>query len=103
MVTKSTQTQSGGKYDGQFHEKRSKKGKKAKRIHHDRFMPGNAVIMLIFQIKRINLSPKNEPCRSFFLFFKNSKKLGLSDDTNRRNKGGWPFNIGINLPQSIKV
>ena len=84
-------------------KKSSKKGKKAKRIRHERFMPGNAVIMLIFQIKRINLSPKKKPCRFFFVFFKNSKKLGLSDDTNRRKKGGWPFNIAIKLPQSIKV
>ena len=55
MVTKSTQTQSGGKYDGQFHEKKvkEKKGKKAKRIHHERFMPGKAVIMLIFQVKEL--------------------------------------------------
>ena len=34
----------------------------------ERCMPGNAVIMLIFQVKRINVSPKNKPCH-FFLFF----------------------------------
>ena len=101
MVTKSTQTQSGGKYDGQVREKkRSKKGKKQKGYTTERFMP---VIMLIFQIKRINLRPKKNPCGFFFLFFKNSKKLGLSDDTNRRKKGGSPFNMGIKLPESVKV
>ena len=42
MVTKSTQTQSGGKYDSQFH---SKKGKKQK---NKSFMPENADVMFIF-------------------------------------------------------
>ena len=78
MVTKSTQTQYGGKYDGQFHKKRPKKGKKQKGYTTERFMPGNAVRMLIFQIKKINLSPKknNKPCRFFFLFFKKCQKTG---------------------------
>ena len=47
-VTKLTQTQYGGKYDGRFH---SKKGKKQK---PKPFMPENADIMLIFQSKKIN-------------------------------------------------
>ena len=79
MVTKLTQTQSGGKYDGQVREKkRSKKGKRQKGYTIERFMP---VIMLIFQIKRINLRPPPQnPCGFFFLFFKNSKKLGLKQE-----------------------
>ena len=48
MVTKPTQTQYGGKCDGQFHKKRPKKGKKQKGYTTERFMPGNPVIMLIF-------------------------------------------------------
>ena len=48
MVTKSTQTQYGGKCDGQFDKKRPKKGKKQNGYTTERFMPGNAVIMLIF-------------------------------------------------------
>ena len=68
MVTKSTQTQSGGKYDGQVREKkRSKKGKKQKGYTTERFMP---VIMLIFQIKRINLRPKKTLVVSFSCFLK---------------------------------
>ena len=87
MVTKSTQTQYGGKFDGQFHKKRPKKGKEQRRYTTERFMPRNDVIMLIFQIKRINLSPKkNKPCRLIFFlaFLKNAKKLGLLDDSKRR-------------------
>ena len=87
-----------------FIKKMSKNGKKQKGYTTERFMPGNAVIMLIFRIKRINLSPKkNKRGRFFFLCFINVKKLGLSHDTTRRKKGGWPFNIGIKLPQNIKV
>ena len=41
-----------------FIKKMSKNGKKQKGYTTERFMPGNAVIMLIFRIKRINLSPK---------------------------------------------
>ena len=48
MVTKSTQTQYGGKFDGQFHKKRPKKGKKQRGYTTERFMPRNDVIMLIF-------------------------------------------------------
>ena len=67
MVTKSTQTQSGGKYDGQVREKkRSKKGKRQKGYTTERFMP---VIMLIFQIKRINLRPPQKPLWFLFLVF----------------------------------
>ena len=40
-------TQHGGKCDGQFHKKRPKKGKKQKGYTTERFMPVNAVIMLI--------------------------------------------------------
>ena len=59
MATKSTQTQCGGKYDGQFHKKKGpKKGTKQKGYITERCMPGNAVTMLLFQIKRSNLSPK---------------------------------------------
>ena len=52
-----------------FITKRSKKGKKQKRYTTERFMPGNAVIMLIFKIKRINLSPKKINLRHFFFLF----------------------------------
>ena len=48
MVIKSTQTQYGGKFDGQFHKKRPKKGKKQRGYTTERFMPRNDVIMLIF-------------------------------------------------------
>ena len=68
-------------------------------------MSRNAVIMPIFQIKIINLSQKrnNKPCRFFFLFFlKNAKKLCWTT-LNKEKNGGWPSNIGIKLPQSIKV
>ena len=41
-----------------FIKKRSKKAKKQKRYTTERSMPGNVVIMLIFQIKWINLSKK---------------------------------------------
>ena len=54
MVTKSTQTQYGGKCDGLFHKKkRPKKGKKQKGYTTERFMPGNAVTMLIFRLKEL--------------------------------------------------
>ena len=78
MVTKSTQTQQGGKCDGQFHKKkRPKKGKKQKGYTIERFMPGNAVIMLISSIKRINLSPKQiDLVVSFSCFFKKCQKTG---------------------------
>ena len=36
------------KCDGQFHKRRPKKGEKQKGYPTERFMPGNAVIMLIF-------------------------------------------------------
>ena len=52
MVTKSQQTQYGGKYDGRSHSK------KQKEYITEIYMTGNAVTMLIFQIKRINLSQK---------------------------------------------
>ena len=75
MVTKSTQTQYGGKCDGQFHKKRPKKGEKQKGYTTERFMPGNAVIMLISSIKRINLSPKQiDLVVSFSCFFKKCQK-----------------------------
>ena len=83
MVTKSTQTQHGGKCDGQFHKKRGpKKGKKQKGYTTEHFMPGNAVIMLIFfRLKELivqqKLSPtKNKPCRFFFLLFLKCQKTG---------------------------
>ena len=68
MVTKSTQTQYGGKFDGQVHKKRPKKGKKQRGYTTERFMPRNYVIMLTL----------------FLAFLKNAKKLGLLDDTKRR-------------------
>ena len=44
-------------------------------------MPGNVVIMLIFQLKELIKVKKVKPCRFFFLFFcDNAKKLGRSDD-----------------------
>ena len=86
-----------------FMKKRSKKGKEAKRIHHKRFMPGNAVIMLIFQIKRINLSPKKTLLFLFLVFLKIPKNWVCRTTLIEEKKGGWPFNIGIKLPQSIKV
>ena len=77
MVTKSTQTQYGGKFDGQFHKKRPKKGKKQRGYTTERFVPGNAVIMLSFWIKRINLSPKKlNLVVSFSCFFKKCQKTG---------------------------
>ena len=48
LVTKSTQTQYGGKFDGQFHKKRPEKGKKQRGYTTERFMPRNNVIMLTF-------------------------------------------------------
>ena len=73
-------------------------------------MPGNVVIMLIFQLKELIKVKKVKPCRFFFLSFSpafffcdNAKKVGRSDDAKRRKKGGCPFNIVIWLPQSIKV
>ena len=71
-------------------------------------MPGNVVIMLIFQLKELIKVKKVKPCRFFFLSFSplfcdNAKKLGRSDDAKRSKKEGCPFNIVIWLPQSIKV
>ena len=74
-------------------------------------MPGNVVIMLIFQLKELIKVKKVKPCSFFFLsfspvfffFWDNAKKVGRSDDTKRRKKGGCPFNMVIWLPQSIKV
>ena len=70
-------------------------------------MPGNIVIMLIFQLKELIKVKKVKPCRFFFLSFSpffcdNAKKLGRLDDAKRRKKGGCPLNIVIWLPQSIK-
>ena len=51
MVTKSAQTQYGGKCDGQlqFHKKKGPKEVKSEKGYTtERFMPGNAVMMLIF-------------------------------------------------------
>ena len=104
MVTKSTQTQYGRKCDGQFHKKRSKKCKKQKGYTTERFMPGNAVIMLIFQIKRINLSPKKiNLVVSFSCSLKVPKNWVCPTTLNEEKKGGWPFNIGIKLFQSISI
>ena len=72
-------------------------------------MPGNVVIMLIFQLKELIKVKKVKPCRFFFLSFSpaffcdNAKKMGRSDDAKQRKKGGCPFNIVIWLPQIIKV
>ena len=52
----------------------------------ERCMPGNAVIMLIFQVKRINLSPKNRPC-FFFLFLKMPKTWVCRTTLNEEKKG----------------
>ena len=41
-----------------FMKKGPKRVKKQKGDTTERFVPGSAVIMLIFQIKRLNLSPK---------------------------------------------
>ena len=50
-------------------------------------MPGNVVIMLIFQLKELIKVKKVKPCRFFFLSFSpafffrdNAKKVGRSDD-----------------------
>ena len=95
MVTKSTETQYGRKCDGQFHKKRLKKGKKQKGYTTERFMPGNAVIMLSFQIKRSNLSPKKtNPCRFFFLLFLKMPKNWVYWTTVNEEK----INVGIKLP-----
>ena len=56
-------------------------------------MPGNVVIMLIFQLKELIKVKKVKLCRFFFLSFPpffcdNAKKLGRSDDAKRRKKGG---------------
>ena len=63
-------------------------------------MPGNVVIMLIFQLNLV--VSFSFPFPDFF-FCDNAKKVGRSDDAKRRKKGGCPFNIVIWLPQSIKV
>ena len=52
----------------------------AKRIHHQNFMPGNAVTMLIYQISFTYIVG--------FFFFENAKNLGCSDDAKWRRKGG---------------
>ena len=62
-------------------------------------MPGNVVIMLIFEIRELIKVKKGQLCLFFFLFFDNAKKLGRSDDAKRRKKRGWPFNIVLWLPQ----
>ena len=75
-------------------------------------MPGNVVIMLVFQLhlKELIKVQKVKICRFYFLSFcpacfcdNVKKKMGRSDDAKRRKKGGSPFNIVIWLPQSIKV
>ena len=53
----------------------------------ERCMPGNAVIMLFFQVKIINLSPKNKPCRFFFLFLKMPKTWVCRTTLNEEKKG----------------
>ena len=70
-------------------------------------MPGNVVIMLIFQLKELIKVKNVKPCSFFSLSFSpffcdNAKKLGRSDDAKRRKNGGCPFNIVI-WPQSIKI
>ena len=52
----------------------------AKRIHHHNFTPGNAVTMLIYQIRFTYIV--------WFFFFENAKNLGCSDDAKWRRKGG---------------
>ena len=86
-----------------FIKKGPKKGTKQKGYTTERCMPGNAVTMLLFQIKRSNLSPKNKNCRFFFLCFKMPKTWVCRTTINEGKKGGWPLNIGIKFPQSIKV
>ena len=53
-------------------------------------MPGNVVIMLIFQLKELIKVKKVKPCRFFFLSFSpafffcdNAKKVDRSDDAKR--------------------
>ena len=52
-------------------------------------MPGNVVIMLIFEMTRINEGQKGSTLSFLFLFFffDNAKKLGRSDDGKRRKRG----------------
>jgi len=52
-----------------FMKKGPKRVKKQKGYTTERFVPGSAVIMLIFQIKRLNLSTKKRSCRFFFFSF----------------------------------
>ena len=50
-------------------KKRPQKGKKQKGYTVERFMPGHAVIMLIFRLKELIEVQKNKPCRLYFLLF----------------------------------
>ena len=52
-----------------FMKKGPKRVKKQKGDTTERFVPGSAVIMLIFQIKRLNLSPKKNLVVSFSSVF----------------------------------
>ena len=52
----------------------------AKRIHHQNVTPGNAVTMLIYQIRFTYII--------WFCFFENAKNLGCLDDAKWRRKGG---------------
>ena len=54
-------------------------------------MPGNVVIMLIFQLKELIKVKKLKLVVSFSFppfFCYNAQKLGRSDDAKRRKKGG---------------
>ena len=52
-----------------FMKKGPKRVNKQKGYTTERFEPGSAVIMLIFQIKRLNLSPKKNLVVSFSSVF----------------------------------
>ena len=57
-------------------------------------MPGNVVIMLIFQLKELIKVKKVKPCRFFFLSFSpaffcdNAKK---KNEEKKKKKRGMPF------------